>query len=131
MVQQVVDRAEGYKSLQKYLPAVQLDPEGSSDFLYQINRKRESKVIKGLTINRLQKWSVLAMHRMAFDVGIVEGAQQQSRGVLSAPLSAQRLELDINTQPDRTEPFQSKDLNAIYSELISLGEEIAVRGDTK
>lgn len=58
LLQPVEDRQTGYRQISAYLPSVRLDPEGSSDFSYQINRPRDSTSgISGLRINRLSKWS--------------------------------------------------------------------------
>jgi hypothetical protein len=55
----VDDRKSGYELIGNYLANVKLDPIGSSDFLYQINRLRNSQLISDLEINRLSKWSVV------------------------------------------------------------------------
>ena len=58
LLQPVTNLQDAYQRLGHYLPAVTLDPTGSSDFLYQINRQRNSATeIAGLTINRLSKWA--------------------------------------------------------------------------
>jgi hypothetical protein len=39
---EVSDRRSGYIHLQQFLPSVQIDPDGSTDLFYQINRPRKS-----------------------------------------------------------------------------------------
>jgi hypothetical protein len=47
-----------YKTLADKLPAVQIDPKGSSDFFYRINRSRELDFDgKRFKVNRLCSWS--------------------------------------------------------------------------
>ncbi len=59
LLQPVKDRQVGYERISSYLPAIRLDPQGSSDLLYQINRPRDSTSgVTGLRINRLSRWSV-------------------------------------------------------------------------
>src|ERR1022692_3692633 len=50
------NRSVAYHELQQYLPSVRLDPESSSEFSYQINRPRQSRVSPGLSLNRIMKW---------------------------------------------------------------------------
>ena len=85
LFQPVDDRQTGYRRLAVYLPSVTLDPEGASDFLYQINRPRASSEITGLRINRLSKWSV-ALH------GLAAFSFEPATVTLSPPLAACRLE---------------------------------------
>jgi len=118
----VDDLERGYRTLVLYLP-VELDPVGSSDFLYQINRPRNSGTgVPELRINRLSKWSVMHSTRVTLD----------SSGVTTKAGSrhfACRLQLDINTVPDFPEVLPRKQLPQIFRELIDLGEEIILRGD--
>lgn len=121
----VEDLAAGYRNLSNYLPTVTIDPERSSDFLYQINRPRNSTIIPNLGINRLSKWSVTRMQIGLFSTAI--GSQVSPVGMKT--FYANRLELDINTNQDNTNPFDSENTVALFRELISLGSEIMTRGD--
>lgn len=123
----VEDQRSGYVLLAKYLPHIKLDPEGSSDFLYQINRPRDSGTgIRDLRINRLSKWFVARR-----GTGRIELSAQQAR-VSFFPTSegyACRLELDINTVADYQGDLPQDRLGAIFQELVELGKEIATEGD--
>ena len=120
----VEGRSDGYRYLSTYLPSVIVDPDGSSDLLYQINRFRPSRIgIADLIINRLTKWSVAKLAQVA----VLPNGQL-------VPLSDTTryfccLELDINTSEDRTEMLPDDQLAAIFQELIDFGREIAVEGD--
>jgi hypothetical protein len=118
----VANRAAGYRLISLYLP-FKVSASGASDFLYQINRRRSSKTgIKGLEINRLQRWLV-----MQFDHTLrVNLAFSKAR---STTLYANALELDINTTPDFNGELQRERLVDVLSELIALGKEIAEKGD--
>jgi hypothetical protein len=127
LMQPVAGRETGYEQLAAYLSqAVKIDPRGSSDFVYQINRPRTSGVEPNLRINRLSKWAVLlaTTYRVAVTPRGVAGTTM----VPSA--SACRLELDINTAPTGDGADLARDaLPRLLNELVTLGQEIATRGD--
>ena len=128
LIQPVEDRKSGYEVISKYLiNSVKLDPESSSDFLYQINRPRDSKLnFPELKINRLTKWSVQTYKHFGVAVG------EESKTVYESEESfACRLELDINTIMNIKNRFNSADSRNIFNELINLGLEIAEKGDIK
>jgi hypothetical protein len=121
----VDSRELGYQQLDRYLPSVQLDPADSSDFLYQINRPRDSALgIPALRINRLSKWSVFRGDMTRFIIGPA-GPTMESRPAHYAC----RLELDINTVSEFREGFDQEQSSRIFHELIDLGQEIISRGD--
>jgi hypothetical protein len=124
MLQPVQDHQTGYRQLRQYLSSVQLDIDNSSDFLYQINRKRDSRVIPGLGINRLSKWSVAAWQTVSMQMG-----PAPMRGALGSRHYACRLELDINTVPEFPGEFERGQLSSIFQELLGLAVEIANQGD--
>jgi hypothetical protein len=125
LLQPVDSVRAGYKLLQKYLvSSVRLDPD-SSDFLYQINRPRPSGgPIEDLRLNRLTKWSVQVVRRIAMTIG-PEAAATRALGEDAAC----RLELDINTVPDFAGVLPAGHLAALLQELSDLAREIAQRGD--
>jgi len=123
----VDDRPTGYRLLSTYLPYVTIDLEHTRDFLYQINRPRESNTgIGGLSINRLAKWSV--------------GSGQWVDVLLTTPRSSEsiwgrwrafcRLELDVNTAAEFGGPLPKDRLTSVLLELIDLSKEIISEGDT-
>ena len=123
----VESRQSGYEFLGNYLPNVKLDPAGSSDFLYQINRPRTSQTeISNLMINRLTKWSVLHRGLIGFELS------PNAAGISLVPSSetlACRIELDINTSADYKNDLPKDKLADIFNELIDLTKEIAIEGD--
>lgn len=119
-------RTSGYRKLAAYLPSVNMDPDHATEFLYQINRARDSTTgITNLRINRLSKWSVASISTTDL---VIQPTQTLRQG-RSQEYFACRLELDINTIPDRREPLTRKKLPDIFRELMDLGEEIVVAGD--
>ena len=115
----VANRTAGYRALGEFLPRIAPDPESSRDFVYQINRPRDSKSIRGVMVNRLSKWA-----SMELNTGVIGSAKP------FASMQFVRLELDLSTDKD-SEKDLSKDkcLNLMFQELISLGREIATEGD--
>ncbi len=122
VLQQHVDSREaGYRKLDDYLHFVKMDPENSSDFVFRINRPRNSTV-QDIEVNRLSKWTIpmWVLHRL-------QGGVDPKPKPIGKPQFACRLELDINTDGafsgrlDR--PYD------LFLELMALGEEIAIKGD--
>jgi hypothetical protein len=126
LLQPVESRHAGYDRLDDYLHDVEIDPEGSSDLLYQINRPRESTTIGQLSLNRLTKWSVQIARRVFLTMGS-DGVETRTLGEESAC----RLELDINTPADFAESLPADRLTALLEEMIGLGREIAESGDVR
>ena len=126
LAQPVENRRAGYVQIRQYLRAVDIDPDSSEDFFYQINRPRPSRVgIEGLRVNRLSKWSVLLFQRFSVTL---EKSHISKVGYATGD-SACRLELDINTAPDLDLPLPHDGLSVILGELVDLAKEIATNGD--
>lgn len=107
----------GYENLKDFLPFLNL---GSlSDFNYQVNRRRDSKVVEGLSINRLTRWNVIRRQ-------LILAHQPQ---VNVAEVFASRLELDINTVPERINSLPSEKLASLFDELVQIGLELSEKGD--
>jgi hypothetical protein len=134
LLQLVENREEGYRRIATYLPSVGLDPEGSSDFLYRINRPRTSAEVAGLRVNRLSTWWVgLLRSRML----AIEPSSQSAVLLPGTDNYACRLELDINTAPGldiKTAPglehkLPRNQLSRLLQELVDVAKEIAEVGD--
>jgi hypothetical protein len=123
LIFQVQSSREAYELLDQILP-VDIDVENSSDFLYQINRKRPTTTsIENLVINRLMKWSAFRVQQtIASRFGIQPRADE---------LYACRLELDINTFPEYSGYLPSEKTPDLLDEFITLSKEIISRGDVK
>ena len=122
----VDSRKSGYEQIANYLSNVKLDPIGSSDFLYQINRTRNSQLeIPELVVNRLSKWSVAKRGLARFDF------LPEARVSLfpSSDTFSCRLDLDINTSADYKNDLPVDKLTDVFLELVDLAKEIALEGD--
>lgn len=126
LLKEVSNRVSGYKEIAKFLPAVKIDAEGSTDFTYSINRPRASKLgIEGLTINRLSKWAVMVFKVFRFPVAAPEGVKFADKETYLC-----HLELDINTALDMAKLPRER-MKDIFAELVNLAKEIATEGDVK
>ncbi len=123
LVQPVDDVRSGYVELNKLLGTVTIDPDHSTDFSYQINRRRISAVMPELVINRLSKWSVMSQNTIRLNI-----AAERDLTIIPS-LHAVRLELDVNTVSDLRQELPSAQLRPIFDELIAMGVEIAEKGD--
>jgi hypothetical protein len=131
----VPDLQTGYKVLSELLPSVKIDPLESSDFYYQINRPRLSSVVPGLKINRLSKWSVMAIQPMelAFSIPAPGGQTATPPQVVSSSSGKAamfvRLESETNTASENIKPLDPTTTVKLAQELLTLESEIALRGD--
>jgi len=116
------------KKLDDLLPAVDVDPKNTLDFVYRINSRRRSRLdIEGLEINRLATWS--AAQIIATHVDLTTSGQQAPKVTqLPDARCICRLELDINTAPEFDRKFEKDFLLKIFDELVDIGNEIATQG---
>ena len=128
LFQSVGGREEGYAKLAEYLHSVKMDPKGSSDFTYQINRSRKSAPGEGLSVNRLSRWDVASTGRIQIQV---TPAAQMKMTAQSLPGMefAIHTELDINTAAEFERDLPHDKLQAILDELVEFAIEISERGD--
>ena len=116
----VQDPAEGNKILTELLPALKIDMD-MHDLLYRVNRRRHSRTIEGVELNRLSTWSIASILEIRVEVQGSERVESTVTGNVC------RLELDVNTAPQPTQRID--DLAGIFEELVDLGNEIAAKGD--
>jgi hypothetical protein len=119
----VQNRVTGYKKLVPYLPSVKIDPEGSRELLYRINRPRMSQTgIKDLHIHRLSTWAVADVRVVSINAG--QATVNPVEGTFLC-----RVELDINTAAEFSGGFDPDRSQKTLKELIQLGIEILEKGD--
>ena len=117
-----------YEVLGQLLPAVQLDPNNTRDFVYRINKRRLSSCgISRLEINRLSTWSAVTVSTL--NVEIFTSAQQPPRIIPSVDNCVCRLELDINSAQEHHLTINASIATELFSELVTLGNEIATKGE--
>ena len=129
LLAQIVESDEAaYKAVSNYLHSVRLEP-GISDFMYQVNRRRESKVVPGLKLNRLSTWIVAQVATVTEEIFVGPAGPVPARSTVSQSSHVCRLNLDINTAPEFSGEFARESVPALFSELTVLGIEIARDGD--
>ncbi len=129
LLQPVPSRGDGYRRLADYLPAVQIDAEGSSDFLYQINRPRRSSAQPEQILNRISRWSVGSYKQLRIPV-VLQPVPQVIPGLLAgAEFSACRLEMDLSTSQNQVGELNHEKVPSVYNELVELAKDIAKNGD--
>lgn len=109
---------ETYKKLDEFIDEVDLKPE-FEDFLFQINKKTQSQVITELEINRLEKWASMR----------IQAEQMDNAQVINEDtIHTCKLEIDVNTDANRTEELEDKSIENLFDELKRLGREIVSTG---
>lgn len=121
---------DSYLLLGDYLPSVEMDPD-SADFLFQINRPRQSgSGVRDLTINRLSQWS-------SYQINVDVSARNVTLdGETRSPISESKSfgclwGFDFNTSQNFSSELPRDKLPVIASELLSLATEVAMKGDVK
>jgi hypothetical protein len=111
------DRVSAHRLLGDLVPSITLEPDETTDLLYQINRPVLSKVLSGeVKLNRLMKWYVPffgAAHVQATGTGIAQVGPVVGRHFAG-------LDNDTNTPAEHREPLDRSLLGAIYGELVEL-----------
>ncbi len=126
VMEPVENRDAGYIRLAQFLPAYRFEP-GISEFLLQVNRRRQSKSCPGHEINRLSKWSVVAQRYSIVTFGPPGTNFQPPEVHQEEELYFCRCEVDINnTQRQLLEP--DTDLDPLFDELMELATEIQQKG---
>jgi hypothetical protein len=126
----VASREEGYRTLQEKLKTVKLDPVGSKDFAYQINRPRPScSYGEDLKLTRLPKWPAAAYGTLRMTGVSLEAGTVRTTG--AAVQYASRTEFDLSTPPfaDFPGPLLADRLPGLLDELANLAVELVSQGD--
>ena len=114
-----VESAEyGYEVLQTHLPTV--NHKNIKDLNFQVNRPRESKVVGGISINRLARWSVARFRFVSTNLHVISSEDEKS---------ACRLEFDVNSSAQQTDAIAPDSLPNFVDELVSIGLELSEKGD--
>ena len=103
------------------LPGLPLGDDAASDLIFQINRRRPLHQRPDITINRVAKWQTTKVMLIRLEGDQLVTPQYST--------DALRLDVDINTVAGGLASVKSSDYFSIVKELITLGEEVAQRGD--
>ena len=122
---EVSNSLEANERLSALLPSVILHPEGVSDVIFRINRRRNLASRGESSANRLSTWSTV--QGGSIGVAIPGGGPPQFNH--QTDHFACRLELDMNTVGTFTTPLSGVEAAEVFQELVILGKEIAEQGD--
>jgi hypothetical protein len=116
---------DGIKMVQTIVPQIQRLPENSTDLLFQLNVPIVvNDPIQELLVNRLAKWQVAGVQLLGMASGPAMPIQVTTTGLRPVV----RLELDINTSPERGMPFPTDKLELLLKQLSELLKQIAKSG---
>ena len=124
LIRRASDLSDGMSQLSKYLPHMDLEHRGGSDFIYQINRRRRSSYAPHVRINCLAKWLLEEFHSGALRITPSQGAQLET----SESGFVSKLVLDINTAHDNN-AISTDRMPGLLVELTAIAGEIAAKGD--
>ena len=123
LVWQASDRNEGMRQLSKFLPQMDLENRGGSDFIYQINRLSRSTLARHVTINRLSRWQTEELQGGMLRVTPTKPSFEIFERVL-----INKLILDVNTAPE-SNAISPDRMPSLFGELTILANDIAIKGD--
>lgn len=115
-------KEESFRTLSSLLP-FRVDAQREGDLFYAINRYATSQsAVPNLRLNRYRKWSAVKFQLRTGLPGKLTDLVGEQHGCF--------LELDMNTDADRTEELIPKEqLGSLLWELAALGTAITERGD--
>ena len=124
LTQQAPSLSEGLRQLSKYLPRLDLENQGGSDFVYQINKRRRSIRVPHIQVNRVSRWQLEEMQSGTLTVSPSRSPNFET----SERILVSKLTLDINTAPD-SNAFSNARISGLFDELAGFACEIAIKGD--
>ena len=122
------DRDSSYSELRSILSTISPNLDGSSDFLYQINRPRESSAAPGVTINRLARWGSVVMAGITVQ-SFVPQASGSVTQVQTPTAHATRIELDLSTSAERESELPLESRVPLLREMATLAMQVIEQGD--
>jgi hypothetical protein len=112
---------EANERLSALLPSLTMDPEGVSDLLFRINRRRSLASRGGSLANRISTWSIV----QGGSVGFAVPGDGPPQFTYQTGHFACKLDLDINTVGTLTTPLGGVEAAEVFRELVVFGSEIA------
>lgn len=125
LIKPTADEAAAIEETCEFLNLPGFDVPQSGDFIFQVNRRRQT--IHG-AINRVAKWSVVQVGQMTLQMELQ--AVPDPKVQHSEIIYARRLELDINTIPGGA-AIRRERARTLLSDLLEMAKEIAVKGDIR
>lgn len=123
----VQSKEDGYRRLQGHLRSVKLDPENSSDFFYQINWPRSSRVVSNLKLNRMIKLHSIILRQLPIQQPTATGQMPATFPLVEENFC--RVECDHSTIAEHLDLFRHGDLVPLFRELDALAAENVEQGE--
>ena len=121
LMRPAASREEAYRELQRLLP-VEMNPETSRDFLFQINHPETFQVGDvSIVLNRLSKWSSMRTQHFRLDFSSApSGSTVPTHTSLAEAENFVRCEVDNSTAADRVEALPRSSILPILTRLVDL-----------
>jgi len=113
---------ESLSILKERLYSVKIDDQ-MREFQFRVNRPTPSTVVPNFVINRLVTWTALQLV-----VALIPIAPN-TPSVPSTTLEAARIEIDMNTDPNRQEPIDREAVSVLLDELRKFASDSLVHGE--
>ncbi len=123
MVTPAQTNVAAYRTLVEHIGSATFKLEGGQEFLYQVNRPRDSKAVPRLLLNRLTRWHASSWQPVTVEL---TGA---ARVLSGQPRVGAVITTDVNTDGERTNPLPAEKLSELFDELRDLTIEIRDKGD--
>lgn len=125
LFQPVENETEANEIFSSYLTRIDIDPN-STDFLYRVNNRYNSKEVDGLQINRLMTWSLGQMELSVREISAGQPEETPKKRISDVCA----LVLDINTAPsDTRDVLPSDKVVYVFRELSAIGDNTVKSGD--
>jgi hypothetical protein len=116
---------DGLRTIQMVVPQIQRIPENSTDLLFQINVPIVmNDPLPELLVNRLAKWQVVGIQLF----NVLAGPAMSFQLTTTAVRPVVRLELDINTSPERAVAFPPDKIAVLLRQLGGITRRLAKSG---
>lgn len=122
------DKKEGYRLLQPRIPELKINPEGSSDLLYQINHLKSVTLSNGdWLVNNIFRWAVVTFQTVSFHIAPNVG----SVGNVQTTVLRTQLELDINSAPRPGLELHGDDVVTMFAAFVDLTKNALLKGSNE
>ena len=124
LAQDVPNIESGNRALSSLLPLIKI-PKNTEELYWGVNRPTKSKIIKGLRVNRLSRWTVTSAQISEFSqsaTGLIPTADPTEAHAL-------QVEFDISSDAKFSKGLGVTKLKALLGEFVMLSQEMARSGD--
>jgi hypothetical protein len=114
-------REDAYAILAESVKSLKITP-AMRDLLYRVNWRGNTAHLEEGYLNRLAAWS-------SFQLTATAGISGQRDTLKLSQRDFARIDLDINTPPERAEPLPQSKLPSLFLELVALAKETVAKGE--